>query len=597
MKTFRLLTLCTLLMAVGLLHAQSKYIYAEPVDVEAGQESEIVVKMDFDTDVDVASWSFQMQLPDGVRLLTPDKPKRSCTLSSEMYDVESDPESIFEVASLSNGAILFAFITGDDNGFLTKYPIKSTHCELVRVSITSDVAQTVRPVISNVSILGTENSQHLIIDDVDVRLDYKNTLYVEDAEALVGTDFTLSVKMRNNVDIEGFGFDLVLPGGMSVVCDAEGNPQASLSEERTTAARTNTFEVRKMGNAYNDVLRVVAASSNGSAIAAGDGEVCTVRVRVGTGLKAGKYNAQLMNISVADTEAVSHDMESMPFTITVLALAVGDANGDGNVTVADLTAIAHDVLGNTPEGFSPKAADVNQDGRVNVADYTGVAHLLLYGRIEGPAASRVVKNGILSTDISTLDNTLYIAPTTATAGDVASLSVRMKNNVEAEGFQFSLTLPEGVSVERDDEGFPDVQLSEKRTTEKGTNTFASSLTADGTLKVMGASTNGSTISAGDGEVCKVKVRISGNMAAGSYTLLLSDVAISDTNAKSHDVAQVETTLTVSEASGISAALNDKGEMINEKCFDLQGRKIENSKSVNSKYRKGVYIQDGRKYMR
>ncbi|MBR6187383.1 MAG: DUF4886 domain-containing protein [Prevotella sp.] len=49
--------------------------------------------------------------------------------------------------------------------------------------------------------------------------------------------------------------------------------------------------------------------------------------------------------------------------------------------------------------------------------------------------------------------------------------------------------------------------------------------------------------------------------------------------------------------GIDATLNDKGEMINEKCFDLQGRKIENSKSVNSKYRKGVYIKDGRKYVR
>ena len=203
-----------------------------------------------------------MQLPDGVRLVTPDKPKRSCTLSSEMYDVESDSESIFEVASLSNGAILFVFVTGD-NGFLTKYPIKSTHCELVRVSITSDVAQTVRPIISNVSILGTENSQHLIIDDVDMRPDYKNTLYVDDAEALVGTDFTLSVKMRNSLDIEGFGFDLVLPSGMSVVCDNDGTPQVSLSEERTTAARTNTFNVVKLSNWSTDAVRVVAASSNG----------------------------------------------------------------------------------------------------------------------------------------------------------------------------------------------------------------------------------------------------------------------------------------------------------------------------------------------
>ena len=154
MKLLRLTTMWALLMAAAQMSAQNRYIYAEPVDVEAGQEAEIVVRMDFDTDVDVASWSFQMQLPDGVRLVIPDKPKRSCTLSSEMYDVESDPMSTFEVANVSNGAILFVFLTGE-NGFLTNYPIKSTHCELVRVSITSEVAQTVRPVISNVSILGT----------------------------------------------------------------------------------------------------------------------------------------------------------------------------------------------------------------------------------------------------------------------------------------------------------------------------------------------------------------------------------------------------------------------------------------------------------
>jgi len=173
----------------------------------------------------------------------------------------------------------------------------------------------------------------------------------------------------------------------------------------------------------------------------------------------------------------------------------------------------------------------------------------------------------------------------------------MKNAVDAEGFQFTLTLPEGMSVVRDAEGFAEASLSTERTTKEGTNTFATSLQPDGTLKVMGASTNGTAIKAGDGEVCTVRIKVNANMVEGDYALLLSDVAISDTRAQSHDVAQVETTLTVSEASGISAALNDKGEMINEKCFDLQGRKIENSKSVNSKFRKGVYIQDGRKYVR
>lgn len=586
MKKLRLFSLLMLLMSASThLFAKGPYVYADPVEVEAGEEAEIVVRMNFDTDDVIIGCTFTIRLPDGVTLTNPDKPTKSCTLSSEVYGSFEGGYPL--VTKWKEDGSLLVIVMDQEN--IT--PFKSTHCDLVRLVIKSDVAQTVKADFSNVSIIN-DQFVAVVIDGKMVNNNDadSNTIYVDDMEALVGTEFTLSVKMKNEVDIEGFGFDLILPGGMSVVCDADGNPMVRLSEERTTEARTNTFSAVKISNSLNDAVRVIAASSNGSAIAAGDGEVCTVRVRIGTGLKAGKYSVLLRNISVADTEAVSYDKDQTQFTITVLALAVGDANGDGNVTVADLTAIAHDVLGNTPEGFSPKAADVNQDGRVNVADYTGVAHLLLYGRIEGPAASRVVKNGILSTDISTLDNTLYIAPTTATAGDVAGLSVRMKNNVEAEGFQFSLTLPEGVSVERDDEGFPDVQLSEERTTEKGTNTFASTLTADGTLKVMGASTNGSTISAGDGEVCTVRVRISGNMAAGSYTLLLSDVAISDTNAKSHDVAQVEATLTVNEATGIEHQIGN-GKSSNSQLFDLQGRRL------TDKPQKGVYIQDGQKYVK
>ena len=49
--------------------------------------------------------------------------------------------------------------------------------------------------------------------------------------------------------------------------------------------------------------------------------------------------------------------------------------------------------------------------------------------------------------------------------------------------------------------------------------------------------------------------------------------------------------------GIDATLNDKGEMINEKCFDLQGRQLSDSKWSNSPIQKGVYIKDGRKYVK
>ncbi|MCR4959379.1 MAG: leucine-rich repeat protein [Prevotella sp.] len=290
---------------------------------------------------------------------------------------------------------------------------------------------------------------------------------------------------------------------------------------------------------------------------------------------------------------------------------LGDANSDGNLTVADMTAIAHHVLGITPEGFSETAADANQDGQVNVADYTAVAHLLLYGSITSPEKSRSIGadasqrrtpptdnmefdntanspfrrwEASAPTDAG-LDNMVYIAPMKAVAGEELTLSVRMRNSVDAEGFQFNLILPSGVTLGTDGEGKAEARLAEERTTATRTNTFATSIQPDGSLTVMAASTNASTISTGDGEVCTVKVRIADNIAEGDYPLLLKCIAISDTDARSLDVDIVQSTLTIGDASSITsvAAQVTKSEYV-----DLQGRRITGNPNP------GIYIENGRK---
>ena len=205
---------------------------------------------------------------------------------------------------------------------------------------------------------------------------YDNTLYIENMEAFVDSEVTLSVRMKNSVDAEAFAFDLILPYGIEVVTDTVGNPVVSLSEERTTADHTDTFMSAMLDIYQGSAVRVIAASSICSAIPAGDGEVCTVRVRIPADMAEGEYEVQLRKISIADTLAHSHDVEQMTSTITVREYLLGDANVDGEVTVDDLVAIAYYVLGYTPVRFSFKAADANRDGLVDVADFITVVHIL-----------------------------------------------------------------------------------------------------------------------------------------------------------------------------------------------------------------------------
>ena len=400
-----------------------------------------------------------------------------------------------------------------------------------------------------------------------------NSLYIDDTSIKINSKGALSVKMKNTASVEGFSFDLYLPDGITVAKDANENPDVRLGTERTTSEQTNTFTATILDNG---ALRVMAASTNGSVIGGNDGEVCVVNFIVGESVAQGDYTVYLRNIVISDENAKAYETAEISATITVTAPKTmdGDANGDGDITVADYTAIAHYIMGNTPEGFDERAADANKDGKVNVADYTAVTHLLLYGQIARPSGyiTRGARRGIAE-----LDNVISIEPISVNAGEEATLSVRMKNSVEAEGFCFDMFLPDEMSCIF-------AELSTERTTKDRTNTFEYvMLPNSGVLRVLAASTNGSSFRDNEGEVAKVTVSIPDDMEPGTYPILLSNIAISDRDAKSHNTDLLECLIIVNEAAGINSVTADEKDGRN---YDLQGHAVDDSY-------KGIIIRNGR----
>ena len=51
-----------------------------------------------------------------------------------------------------------------------------------------------------------------------------------------------------------------------------------------------------------------------------------------------------------------------------------------------------------------------------------------------------------NTDISVLNNIIYVEPFSAAPGTQMQMSIKMKNTVGIRGFQFDLYLPEGLSA-------------------------------------------------------------------------------------------------------------------------------------------------------
>ncbi len=216
-----------------------------------------------------------------------------------------------------------------------------------------------------------------------------NVVYIENFEASAGSQKTLFVKMKNAVTAEGFGFDLYLPDGVTVARDADGFPMVELSTQRTTARKTNSFDAAFQSDGS---LRVLAASTNGSAINGNDGEVCLITINIANDMAEGDYPILLKNIAISDVDAVSHRTEQVKSTLTISAYTSGDSNNDGVIDVSDFTATAHYLLGNAPTGFNVKAADANADGVVDVADLTAVAHIILYGSINRPSSTPILNS-------------------------------------------------------------------------------------------------------------------------------------------------------------------------------------------------------------
>ncbi len=65
---------------------------------------------------------------------------------------------------------------------------------------------------------------------------------------------------------------------------------------------------------------------------------------------------------------------------------LGDANGDGSVTITDAVGVVNKILGNASTDFNDLEADVNQDGKITITDAVGVVNIILNsGATSAPA--------------------------------------------------------------------------------------------------------------------------------------------------------------------------------------------------------------------
>lgn len=192
----------------------------------------------------------------------------------------------------------------------------------------------------------------LLQSKADTYTDNKdNTIYISDVSVKAGNQIVLKVNMKNNVQISGFQFDLLLPEGVTIdsSIDTFGDLSinASISGTRVNPNKF-TFSASLPDGDNNRHLTVLCYATNAN-VMVGDGEVATITLNVANNVSAGDYDLILRNVvvsNITDTYDNSKDIISkLSITGGSSSILKGDINEDGKVDIEDVTALINIVLG------------------------------------------------------------------------------------------------------------------------------------------------------------------------------------------------------------------------------------------------------------
>jgi len=169
-----------------------------------------------------------------------------------------------------------------------------------------------------------------------------------------------------------------------------------------------------------------------------------------------------------------------------------------------------------------------------------------------------------NTDVSSIDNVVYITPFTVSSGTQTSLSIRMKNTALIRSFQFDLYLPDGVSVVKSSKGRIQGSLSQSRLPDEDQHLLTFSEQPDGAIRFLCGSEYDESFTGSDGEIATLQIDVSADMSAGDYPVYIKNITLSETDIKNHyDTELVESTITIGTPADTRTVLDETSTAVPE----------------------------------
>ena len=323
-------------------------------------------------------------------------------------------------------------------------------------------------------------------DDTPTQLpiSVEETLSVSDVSSYKGKTTTFCVNLTNkSTNLCAYQFDLTFPTGITLAKDDNDKfiiTKSGRYEDPEQAIQAELLE--------DNTYRIMCYSLTSMKIVGTSGALLNAMISVDKNQVAGNYKAKIENIIVTTTNGDQMKLNDISFNVEVFKALKGDANGDGEINVADIVEIVKDILHKTTTRFVKFAADVNEDGDVNVTDIVLVANMIMGGETNA-ARARDESENTYNDVLSLIQN------------DDQSMSLLLRNECGYVASQFELKLFDGQKLES-------ISLNGER---RNGHMLDYYLIGDNTYQVVVYSINNQSYLGNDGELLNIKTSGSGDV--------------------------------------------------------------------------------------
>lgn len=382
-------------------------------------------------------------------------------------------DEAYTIMAVGDGVVTL-YINGEvvDNPYMV---YRTEEEQMLEVAAT---AQEEGKLISEVVTVTVVVPPVVVDPDPDEPADYALTL--ADAEVLHGNNVVIPVSMTNAEPITAFQTDLYLPEGFELL-------------DAVPAERMAADHILSKNKMADGGVRILCYSLSISPFTGNEGELFYITVSVPDDA-AGDYTLMLKK-SILTTAGENAEVrcEDATSNLNVWAYVIGDANGDGVVTVSDVVAVANYILGKNPQPFIFDAADVNGDGEITVTDVVLIARIVLNPTLED-------LNQLRAPAVAAVNDAMSGEGITIAAGETRKVTIALDNAMTYTAFQLDMQLPDGLTAS-----------NFALTSRAGSHALDANVLEDGTQRVMCYSPMLATIDGNEGALLTFEVTATGDV--------------------------------------------------------------------------------------